>query len=271
LEKVQISKKNDIFQLLETYKRNRAKRTKAKKMFVEGVIPINLLLQYSHDIEALIYDSSRQLSDWAKEVIIKSGTKWIYELSRDLMEELSDKDNPSELIALANQPNLTLKALNKAGLKRMIILDRPSNQGNLGAIIRSCDAFDIDLILISGHSVDPYDPKTISSSRGTVFKIPLIKLGSNNQLTELARELRKNHNFLFYGTSAKGTKDIRMGLTKTQPMALIIGNETTGMNEFLFELSDEVLTIPMMGAATSLNIACAASIMIYEMAGVDIP
>lgn len=260
-----IEKKNDSYQILETLKRNRTKRTKAGKIFTEGVIPINILLEQGYSIDTVVCAGRKGLSSWAQELIVKSGPRRVVELRAELMGELSDKENSSEVIVIADQRGLGLDNLDKSLLKRVVILDRPSNQGNLGAIIRSCDAFAIDAILISGHSVDPYDPKTISSSRGTVFKIPLVKVGSNKQLTQWNSEMRKNHNFIFYGTSAKGKQDIYNGLEREKNLGLIIGNETTGMNEFLFDESDEVLTIPMKGAATSLNIACAASILLYEI------
>lgn len=265
MERVRVSRRNDVFQILETYRRNRTKRTKGGIIFAEGVIPLNLLRESGFGINALIFDGTRNLSDWAVQYMKGCGAETHYELTPELMDELSDKDNPSELIALARQPSLTLKDDFGLNARRLLILDRPSNQGNLGAIIRSCDAFGIGGIVFSGHSVDPFDPKTISSSRGTVFKVPLAKAGSNEKLSRWAKGLKEGGDFLFLGSSAKGRRSLSDHLPLEKNIALIIGNETWGMNEFLFGLSDDVLTIPMMGKATSLNIACAASVMIWEL------
>jgi 23S rRNA (uridine2479-2'-O)-methyltransferase len=144
-------------------------------------------------------------------------------------------------------------------------LDRPSSPGNLGAIIRSCNAFGIDAVLLTGHSVDAYDPKTITASRGTVFTVPVIPLESNAQLQKLLIELKAmHHHFRVYGSSAQYGHDLRT-MRLTPNFGLIIGNETHGMSDFLKSHCDDVLSISMHGAASSLNVACATSIMLYEL------
>ena len=151
------------------------------------------------------------------------------------------------------------------GLDRVVVIDRPSNPGNLGAIIRTCDAFRIDAVILTGHGVDPYDPKTITASRGTVFSVPVVSVESNSQLEDLIAQLRRAHEkFGVYGSSGMSGANIQeMHLERS--FCLFVGNETFGMSDFLKSICDEVIRIGMHGFASSLNAACAASIMLYEL------
>jgi len=109
-------------------------------------------------------------------------------------------------------------------------------------------------------------PKCISASRGAVFSLPILKLHSSSELASTLERLRQDPDFAVYGSSSDSGENIR-SVEKADRFALIIGNEATGMSETLTKLTDLTLTIPIQGDITSLNAACAASIMIYELTG----
>ena len=258
-----ISKRNAAFQYAETLKRNRHKRTKAGEIFVEGVSPIDLCVAKGHRISQVLCSESRKLSGWADDVIASQSEVVLYLVADTLFESLSDRDESSEIVVIANRPEYELGTFPDR-LDRIVILDRPASPGNLGSIIRSCDSFGIDLILISGHGADPYDPKSIAASRGTVFAIPIVAIESNGKLEEFIANLRGAGEFVVYGSSAHPGSEIG-SVTFSPRFALIVGNESTGMSPFLKALSEIVLSIPMRGSASSLNVATAASILIYEL------
>ena len=265
MKKLTITSKNSSFQIFTALKRNRSKRKKYAKILVEGVLPITLCMRSQCVIEAIIVERGKTLSQWAHDIIDQIDCPSLYIVEKNLMSELSEKDETSELMLVVEYPQTGITELNLEDLKQILVIDRPSNPGNLGAIIRTCDAFHINVVFLTGHSVDPYDPKTITASRGTIFTVPVVSIESNVQLNDLISELKKMYNhFTVYGSSGTyGTniQDMRLA----QDFCLIIGNETYGMNDFLKTLSDDVIRIGMHGSASSLNVACATSIMLYEL------
>jgi len=267
-EKITIYSENNDFQHLEVLKRNRLKRTQCSEFIVEGVKPIELLIQNKWDILAFIY-SKDKLSDWAKNILKDSTAKKHYELPLNLMEKLSDKEEFSELIALVKIPedDLSRIKLTKDVINNLLIVvfDRASSPGNLGTMIRSCDSFGVNGLIITGHSVDIYDPKTISSSIGTLFSLPVLRLPSDKEVLEYVKDLEKEFGLIqIVGTSAKAQKEI-YSYDFTRPTILLIGNETTGLSSNYKTMSNDLVNIPMMGSASSLNVANATSIMLYEI------
>ncbi len=258
-----VSSWNAALQHLEVVRRNRKKRTKFKEIAIEGVIPINLCLANHIPVLQIFFSDYDSLSDWAMGVIEKLPRAELFSVAAELMSAVSDKSDGSEIVILARQPE---HDIGKNPLNRIVILDRPSSPGNFGSIVRTCESFSIDAVFVSGHGMDPYEPRSISASRGTVFSLPIVKLGSNSELEALLARCKEDPEFVVYGSSAKSGVDLRT-VRRAHRFALIVGNETTGMTPYLKELADVMLQIPMRGMATSLNIACAASILVYELSG----
>ncbi len=257
---------NAEFQHIETLQRNRTKRNRSREFFVEGVRAINQALQNHWTINALVYTRDKRLSDWAEGVIARAGAKTHYELPSTLMEKLSQKEEASELLAVTAMPDDDLSRIPVRADLLAVVFDRPSSPGNLGTIIRSCDALRVDGVIITGHSVDLYDPETIRASTGSFFCVPAVRLPSHNELIPWLDGLRRRVARLqVVGTSAKAPIPIQ-NYDFTVPTVLLIGNENHGLSESYKALCDGMVTIPMYGSATSLNVACATSILLYEVA-----
>ena len=253
------------YQHLEVLKRNREKRSKYKEFFIEGVRSIDRALQYGWEIVAFVYSSQRKMSGWAQGILGRSQAAVHYDLPQHLMEKLSEKEESSELMAIAAIPQNRLSAIKTHGELLVIVMDRPSNYGNLGTIIRSCDSFGADAVIVSGHSVDLYDPQTIRASMGSFFSLPVVKVESHQELLSWFAKIRERHEgFQVVGTSAKGEM-ILTDRDLTRPTAILLGNEAAGLGGNLKNICDCLLGIPIRGSATSLNVACAASIFLYEM------
>ena len=147
----------------------------------------------------------------------------------------------------------------------VVIFDRPASHGNLGSIIRSYDALGIDGLIISGHSVDLYDPETISATTGSFFALPTVRLASHKELLPWFDVLQQKLGpFSIVGSSEKSETEIS-AYDFTRPTLLIVGNETWGMSASYSELCDAIVKIPMYGSASSLNVASATSILLYEI------
>jgi len=271
-KRISVRSRNAEFQQILAIKQNRQKRQAARAFWVEGVRSIDRVLLYGWTVRSiLVSDSSGSpgskgapLSSWAKGVLQRSGAQSIYELTGELMAELSDKDEPSELCALIEMPPDDLARIPMRPGLRVVVLDRPGNPGNLGTILRSCDAFGIDGVILSGHAVDLYDPLTVRASVGSLFAIPAVRIAAHTELLPWFKRLKAELGLRILGSSARADLPIR-GADLGPATALILGNETRGMSRAYRDLCDLTVTIPISGSATSLNVSCAAAVLLYEM------
>lgn len=254
---IEIYSKNDQYQLLEACMRNRNKRHRLGYFVIEAVKAVNLALETAWPLHAAVCGRERKLSSWAKSVLEQAPL--VYRLPDALFEELSDREETSELLLLAKIRNFSLEEvpLDK-GLA--LLLDRPMNPGNLGTIIRSADAMGADCVVVLGHSADVYDPQCVRATIGTLLTLPVCRIQAPAELEALRRRLP---GVRFVGTSAHGSAWID-GLDLRQPTLLMLGNETDGLSRALKESCDVLAKIPIFGSASSLNLASAASICLYE-------
>ena len=272
MKEINIYNENNDFQYFETLKKNRNKRHSSGEFFVEGVRNINECIKNNWMVSSVIYSNSDGLSDWAKNILRDSSLRnaSFYNLKKELMQKLSekeDKDDTSELIFIVKIKNDDLNKLVLSDNSIVLIFDRPSNKGNLGTIIRTCDSFGIDVLLITGHAVDLYDRETVGASMGSFFKQKILRVPSFNELTGWIDKQRDIFPKLkMIGTSAKAEKYIHTANPADSPNIIVIGNETTGLSKNFLELCDISLKIPMYAgsSASSLNVACAAAIILYE-------
>lgn len=263
-EVVQVGKRNNAYQHIEVLKRNREKRAKYQEFFVEGVQSINRLVDFGWPVKALVYAAGRPLSDWAKGILKDAKAQIHYAMVPELLAELSDKEESSELLAVVPMPAEDPSRIRIHDRLLVAVFDRPSSHGNLGTIIRTCDALGADGLILTGHSVDLYDPQTIRASVGSLFVLPVVRLPSHNELLPWLHQVRVLlPAFKILGADEKGDRSVE-AVNLCGPCAFVLGNETDGMSRAYQNLCDELVQIPMGGSASSLNVACAASIVLYE-------
>jgi tRNA G18 (ribose-2'-O)-methylase SpoU len=265
IKAIKLTKEDSDFQHFEVIKRNRNKRYKHGEFFVEGVRNINEAIRNGWEISSFLYAGERRLSDWARGILEQVKADGVYELSPHLMDKLSGKEDPSELLAIVKMKADSLSRIRLKENPVIVVIDRPSNKGNLGTLIRSCDALDCNGLIMTGHAVDLYDPETISSSVGTIFSLPTLRLPSYKEVFNWIQDIKGDYPDLqVVGTSAGGDRLLHQ-CDFTKPTVLLLGNETVGLSRNYKELSDVIAKIPMGGVASSLNVSCAASIMLYEI------
>ena len=266
MQEAKVFTKNNIFQKFEVLKTNRNKRYRYHEVFVEGVRSLNEAVRNNWKIKSFVYDKNN-LSDWAKDMINKVNTDMNYCLTPELMKELSGKEDTSELMAVIEMREDELEQVTLSEKPFIVLFDRPSNRGNLGTMIRSCDALGVDMLIITGHAVDLYDTDVVVSAMGSFFKLPVIRISDNKALFEYIDKLKKRYtDFTTIGTTAHN-EDPVYSINLTSPLMLMMGNETMGLNKTLKEYCDLLCTIPMSenSYATSFNVSCAASILMYEI------
>lgn len=262
---IRVLKENNYYQRFDVLKRNRQKRHNYGEFFVEGVRNINEAIRNKWKIRFLIYSRDKRLSDWAENILRNQEVEQLFELSFELMKKLSRKEDASELIAIIKSTTDDFKRIPLTKDFLITVIDRPTNKGNLGTIIRSCDALGCQGLIVSGRSVDVYDPEVITASTGSFFSLPIIRMLSLKDILNWIEILRGSYdNMQIVGTSAQAKMNIdECDLSK--PTLLLLGNETRGLRNKFKEISDYICRIPITGSATSLNVSCAHSIFLYEV------
>jgi 23S rRNA (uridine2479-2'-O)-methyltransferase len=262
---LKVSTPNTAFQRLEVLRRSRAKRRRYGEFLIEGVRAINGALAAGWEIRSLCYARGRTLSAWALSVLESARAAARLEIVPELFETISEKTDPPELLAVVAMRPDSLERIRVGTDMVVVVVDRPGNPGNLGTIIRSCDAFGVAGVIATGHGVDVYDPAVIRASVGSFFAVPCIPLPSHREVAAWVAEQRRAFPELtLVGTSAHAAAALRDFRWSTE-IVLIVGNETEGMSYAYRQLCDTVVTIPMRGTATSLNAAVATSIVLYEI------
>ncbi|RPF19873.1 TrmH family RNA methyltransferase [Myceligenerans xiligouense] len=260
-----ITSRNARFQVLRTLLTNRTKRHRAGEFIVQGVRPISMAVEFGWEIRALLYDGERSLSSWARDLLRTVRTAQQTAMSPELLAELSEKgDGAVEILAVVAMRPDDLHRIPVRDDFLGVVFDRPTQPGNIGAIIRSADAFGAHGVITTGHAADAYDPKSVRASTGSFFAMPVVRAASPRDVAAWV-EARRSAGVpvVVAATDEHGDADVS-GFDLTQPVLLLVGNETNGLSNTWRELADVTVSIPMAGAASSLNAANAASVMLYE-------
>ena len=194
----------------------------------------------------------------ASEVIILNGYDYDTSLPKifitnKILKKISLLESPQYIMALC-KINKSDKLLGN----KILILDNIQDPGNLGTIIRTCVAFNIDTICLSENTVSPYNDKVVRSSQGMIFKINIVEKDLKIFIEEL-----KNNNIKVYGTDLKGSTLLKEIETPTS-FALVLGNEGKGVRKEILDLCDEKILIEMNSKCESLNVGISAGIILYK-------
>jgi TrmH family RNA methyltransferase len=264
---LRISSRNARFQQWQSLLTNRNKRQRAREFLVQGVRPISLAVEYGWPIRALIHDADRRPSEWAAQLLRTVPDAERVAMAPELLAELGEKNEAApELVAVVELPADDLARIPVSDDFLGVLFDRPSSPGNIGSILRSADAFGAHGLLVSGHAADVYDSKSVRASTGSLFALPAVRVPSPREVMDwVAAERAAGHPIVLVGTDEHGDCDV-FDFDFTQPVLLLVGNETAGLSNAWRELCDHTVAIPMSGSASSLNAANAATAVLYEAA-----
>ena len=262
---LRITTRNARFQEWQALLANRRKRQRSGEFIVQGVRPVTLAIRHGWPIRALIYDGDRPLSAWAESV--RAGGAPQVAMAGELLGELGEKaDEVPELIAVVAMPPDDYARIPVRPDFLGVALDRPSSPGNIGTAVRSADAFGASGVIVTGHSADPYDPKAVRASTGSLFAVPVVRDGSPaGALAWVRAQHRSGVPVTILGTDEKGDVDVA-DHDLTGPTLIVVGNEASGLSEAWRAASDRIARIPITGSASSLNAASATTVLLYEAA-----
>lgn len=263
---LRVTSRNARFQQWQALLGNRNKRQRAREFLVQGVRPITIAVERGWPVRTLIFDGSRPLSGWARELLRTVGAEQVA-MAPELLAELGEKDETApEVIAVVEIPDDDLGRIETGPGFLGVVFDRPASPGNIGSVIRSADAFGADGVIVTGHAADVYDPRSVRASTGSLFGVPAVRVPSHREvLTWAAQRRERGCPLRIVGTDEHGEADL-FDFDLAGPVLLLIGNETKGLAAAWREACDHMVRIPMTGTASSLNAANAATAVLYEAA-----
>ena len=194
-----------------------------------------------------------------KEIFVVDGDSFsidvpITYVSSDVMKKISTTDTYTNVVGLCEKKNS-----NEIIGDKILLLDDIQDPGNLGTIIRSSVAFNVDTIILSPNTVDLYNSKVLRSTQGMFSHINTITM----DLVEAINTI-KSLGITVYGTNVNNGEDVR-NISDTSSYALIMGNEGNGVKDYIQDMCDKNLYIKMSNNTESLNVGVACSILLYEL------
>jgi TrmH family RNA methyltransferase len=179
----------------------------------------------------------------------------------DVMAALAQTVSPSGVVGVATMSPASLPDVLAAGPRLVAVLAYARDPGNAGTILRTADAAGADAVVFPDDSVDPYNPKCVRSSAGSVFHLPVVSGGA---VPDVLEALRRNGLRVLATTADAGTSLDEADLAA--PTAWVFGNEAWGLPADVVALADERVRVPIYGRAESLNLASAAAVCLYASA-----
>ncbi len=182
----------------------------------------------------------------------------ICEVTEEVFEKIAFGDRLEGVIAVGKPQHKKLSDIKVTPKSFFMITEKIEKPGNLGAILRTCDAVGIDALFVSDPATDIFNPNVIRASVGTVFSMPIIQANAE----EIQAFLQKSGVRIFATTPS--AKTIYTSADFKGKIAIVVGSEKEGLSDFWFKAADEKIVIPMKGQADSLNTSVAAALVAYE-------
>ncbi|MGA8115983.1 MAG: TrmH family RNA methyltransferase [Actinocatenispora sp.] len=263
---LRITTRNAQFQQWLALLSNRTKRQRTGEFLVQGVRPITLAVEHGWSVRALVHPAGTRRSAWAEDLLDRHPGAAVA-MAPDLVRELGGKtDEAPEILAVIGLPEDRLDRIPRRADMLVTVFDRPTSPGNIGTLIRSADAFGASGVIITGHAADPYDPKAVRASTGSLFAVPTVRCGSHREVVDWVADLRAGGiDITVLGTDEHGDVDVA-DQDLCRPTLALLGNETNGLSAAWRDTADRMVRIPMTGSASSLNAANAATVLLYEAA-----
>ncbi len=253
-----------IRQLLAQHK----ERLSTGLFVVEGIHHVGEAVAARVNIDSIYYSPDLLTSDFALQLVkVQSqlGTP-CFSVEKKIFTSLASKDNPQGIIAVVHQPMVNLRDLSPQKFNFGVALVAPQDPGNIGTILRTIDAVGASGLLLlddpgnNQHSTDPYHPSAVRACMGTIFWLPLVSA----TFSEFTHWAKANH-YTIYGTSAHAAQDYRQVDVFRQPLIILMGSEREGLTPSQSAICDSMITLPMKGRASSLNLAVATGVMLYQV------
>lgn len=255
------SLQNPLIKQIKNLQQKSRERRHSELFIIEGMRELQIAMQAGYNIKSLLY-CKELTSDEAITALFKKLDQQVerIELGKQVYEKLAYRRSTEGVLAIvhAKQHNLIDFKKKISNTPLLLIAEAPEKPGNIGALLRTADAANLDGVIIANPKTDLYNPNTIRSSVGCAFSMP-IAMGSTS---EIIRFLQEN-NIAIYSAILQDSKRYT-AMDYTQSTAIVVGTEDLGLSQEWRNASKQNIRIPMQGKIDSMNVSVAAGILIFE-------
>ena len=230
-------------------------RRQSGTFLMEGKREIEIAIKGGYEIETLLFlpeicseSEVRQLSKNAE----------LIEINKEVYQKLAYRDTTEGILAVAKTKTLQLSDLKLSENPLILVAEAPEKPGNIGALLRTADAANLDAVIIANPKSDLYNPNIVRSSVGCLFTNQ-IATGTTSEIIAFLKERKIN----FYCATLQNSTSYHTQ-DYTSPTALVVGTEATGLTEEWRKEATQNIIIPMQGEIDSMNVSVAAAILIFE-------
>lgn len=242
--------------------RLKKRRDETGTYLAEGISIVLRALEHRAPVQAIIYCPELLRSESANRAIAAAQERIpCYEADTGLFGSISSRDNPVGIAAVIAYQDRAPGELPTEADSVYVALDEIKSPGNLGTILRTADGLGFTGVALIGDSTDQYHPECVKASMGTLFSVPVVRFTSTTDFLGWCRE----RELAVITTSCHARDDITQVRSYPRPAALLMGAEATGLAGETLEAGRLQVQIPMRGAASSLNLAVATAILMYDI------
>ncbi|SDB46718.1 RNA methyltransferase, TrmH family [Flavobacteriaceae bacterium MAR_2010_188] len=246
----------EIKHLIQLKEKSR-ERKKSGKFIIEGKRELSLAIKGGYKIDSVYFYPKLFSESQAKS--LERYHISITEISQAVFEKLAHRSSTEGVIAVAKEKPSTLETLNFKDKNPLILIaEAPEKPGNIGALLRTADAANVDAVIIANPKTDLYNPNIIRSSVGCVFTNQIAMAPT----AEIIFFLKNNDIEILCAALDGAVQYDKVDMTK--PSAIVVGTEATGLTQSWLKFSDQNIIIPMQGEIDSMNVSVAAGILIFE-------
>jgi TrmH family RNA methyltransferase len=235
-------------------------KAKARKQtgtfLIEGKREIELAIKGNYEIETILFLPELISEKQVNSLTIKQLNT--IEISKEVYQKLAYRDTTEGILAIANTKSLSLSNLKLPENPLILVLESIEKPGNIGAMLRTADAANIDAVILANPKSDLYNPNIVRSSVGCLFTNQIAS-GTTEEVIAFLKE--KNINF--YSATLQNSNEYHK-VDYSTPTALVVGTEATGLTQLWRDESTQNIIIPMQGEIDSMNVSVAAAILLFE-------
>nr|WP_315163126.1 RNA methyltransferase [uncultured Flavobacterium sp.] len=234
-------------------------KAKARKQsgtfLIEGQREISIAIKGGYEIETLLF-LPEICSETEARKLSKSAD--LIEINKEIYQKLAYRDTTEGVLAVAKTKSTQLSDLKLSNNPLILVAEAPEKPGNIGALLRTADAANLDAVIIANPKSDLYNPNIVRSSVGCLFTNQ-IATGTTAEIIAFLKERKIN----FYCATLQNSNPYHVE-DYTKPTALVVGTEATGLTQEWRDAATQNIIIPMQGEIDSMNVSVAAAILIFE-------
>lgn len=235
--------------------RQKKARRESGLFLVEGIHHVGEVIEAGWDVDAVLYAPDTLISPFAHELISRLNFT-PQPVTPQVMESLADKENPQGIIAIVHQKQTKITEIQTP--KTAVALVSAQDPGNVGTILRTMDAVDIDTLFLLEGGVELYHPTVVRASMGTLFWKTIVQTSFDDFI-----KWAHAGKYQLIGTSARATMEYHKH-SPNYPWILVLGNEQKGLSPDQLNTCTLTVSLPMKGRVSSLNLSVAAGVMLYQ-------